>query len=175
MGWIAGVVGRVGMAKMMAIVFAIGFAVGWSVNGWRLGEKKAKAVSADLVEKVEASNVVAEKSAKNAEVSAKIDSDYFKEYENAKKSADYWRGVANDRVRDKDAGGKASEIKQCGRMDDEASTNGAGVGQVDLSVAAITGMREVAGELRAQVLALQEKVKADHATINGEGEGDDKQ
>ena len=110
-----------------------------------------------------------EKTQANATTTAQLDTNYYKEYQNATKNADYWRSRAqSERV-----------PNQANDANDTAHSTSSGVGNdtttatidnrpLDVPSTAVIELSTIAGQMRAQVEYLQGKVRADVRTVNGE-------
>ena len=105
----------------------------------------------------------------NATATAQLDTNYYKEYQNATKNADYWRNRAlTERVPNQAncATNNAAHSTSGGVGDDTAAT-AIDNRQVDVPSTAIIELSTIAGQMRAQVEYLQAKHLADVQTING--------
>ena len=159
----------------VALMAASGLA-GAKFNGQRLAVKYERLQRSYESAQAQAQAVATQQTQANAEKSAKLDKTYYTEYQNATKNSDYWRNrYLTERVPSRTKTANSTETRaRTGMGNDTAADIGADQ-SLDVRGAAIIELSESAKQMRAQVLALQEKVRADHATINGEGEGDDKQ
>lgn len=120
---------------------------------------------------IEAQNKAGLLTADNAAKTAALDNKFYKDYENAQKTADYWRTRAiSERVPSRTKAANCAEAVTSGGMGDDAAAVTIDTRQIDVSSAAIIELSTVAGQMRAQVEYLQAKVKADRVTIDGSGD-----
>lgn len=121
-------------------------------------------------ELADAQTQATEKTQANATQTAQLDTNYFKEYQNATKNADYWRSRA--------VAERVPNQANCAANDTAHSTSG-GVGNdtatasidnrpLDVPSTAIIELSTIATQMRAQVEYLQAKHLADVQTVNGE-------
>lgn len=104
----------------------------------------------------------------NATQTAKLDTNYFKEYQNASKTADYWRARAqSERVPNQaNCATDNAAHSTSGSMGDDTATASIDNRPLDLPSTAIVELSTIAGQMRAQVEYLQAKHLADVATVN---------
>ena len=109
-----------------------------------------------------------EKTKANATATAQLDTNYFKEYQNATKNADYWRGRAlTERLPNQaNCANNAAHSTSSG-MGDDTTTAAIDNRPLDLPSAAIIELSTIAGQMRVQVEYLQGKHLADVQTVNG--------
>ena len=105
----------------------------------------------------------------NATATAQLDTNYYREYQNATKNADYWRNRAlSERVPNKaNCANNAAHSTSSGVGDDTATT-AIDNRPLDVPSTAIIELSTIAGQMRAQVEYLQAKHLADVQTVNGE-------
>ena len=105
----------------------------------------------------------------NATQTAKLDTTYYKEYQNATKNADYWRSRAqSERVPNQANDANNTTHSTSSGMGDDTATTAIDNRPLDLPSTAIIELSTVAGQMRAQVEYLQAKHLADVQTVNGE-------
>ena len=105
----------------------------------------------------------------NAEATAQLDTNYYKEYQNASKNADYWRNRAlTERVPNKANCANNATHSPSGGMGDDTATTAIDNRPLDVPSTAIIELSTIAGQMRAQVEYLQAKHLADVQTVNGE-------
>ena len=106
----------------------------------------------------------------NATTTAKLDTTYYKEYQNASKTADYWRARAlTERVPNQaNCTTNDTAPRTIGSMGDDTATASIDNRPLDLPSTAIIELSTIAGQMRAQVEYLQGKVRADVRTVNSE-------
>ena len=103
----------------------------------------------------------------NASTTAQLDTNYFKEYQNATKNADYWRSRAqSERVPNKANDANNATHSTSGGVGNDTATTAIDNRQVDVPSTAIIELSTIAVQMRAQVEYLQAKHLADVATIN---------
>lgn len=103
----------------------------------------------------------------NATATAKLDANYYKEYQNASKNADYWRNRAlTERVPNQANGANNAAPRTSGGVGDDTATKSIDNRQIDLPSTAIIELSTIAGQMRAQVEYLQAKHLADVRTVN---------
>lgn len=105
----------------------------------------------------------------NASTTAQLDTNYYKEYQNASKNADYWRNRAlAERVSNKANDANNTTHSTSGGMGDDTATTAIDNRPLDLPSTAVIELSTIAGQMRAQVEYLQAKHLADVQTVNGE-------
>ena len=111
-----------------------------------------------------------EKTQANATQTAQLDTSYFKEYQNASKTADYWRAraVAERVPNQANCASNDTAPRTSGSMGNDTATASIDNRQIDLPSTAIIELSTIAGQMRAQVEYLQGKHLADVRTVNGE-------
>ena len=110
-----------------------------------------------------------EKTKDNAEATAQLDTNYYKEYQNATKNADYWRNRAlSERVPNQANDANNTTHSTSSGMGDDTATTAIDNRPLDLPSTAIIELSTIAGQMRAQVEYLQAKHLADVQTVNGE-------
>ena len=111
-----------------------------------------------------------EKTQANAATTAQLDTNYYKEYQNATKNADYWRSRAQSERMPNQANCATNDTapRTSGGMGDDTTTATIDNRQIDLPSTAIIELSTIAGQMRAQVEYLQAKHLADVQTVNGE-------
>ena len=110
-----------------------------------------------------------EKTQANATTTAQLDTNYYKEYQNATKNADYWRTRAqSERVPNQANCANNAAHSQSGSMGDDTATATIDNRPLDVPSTAVIELSAIAGHLRAQVKYLQGKHLADVQTVNGE-------
>ena len=128
---------------------------------------RLEAVHADMQAKAQAK--ADEQTKTNAATTAHLDTNYFKEFQNANKTADYWRNRAmSERVPNCTATANNATHSTSGGMGDDTTTAAIDNRPLDLPSTAIIELSTIAGQMRAQVEYLQGKVRADVRTVNGE-------
>lgn len=111
-----------------------------------------------------------EKTQANATQTAQLDTNYYKEYQNASKTADYWRARAmSERVPNQaNCATNNATSRTSGGMGNDTTTASIDNRPLDLPSTAIVELSTIATQMRAQVEYLQGKVRADVRTVNGE-------
>ena len=105
----------------------------------------------------------------NATATAQLDTNYFKEYQNASKNADYWRNRAlTERVPNQANGANNAENRTSGGMGNDPATTAIDNRPLDVPSTAIVELSTIAEQMRAQVEYLQGKHLADVQTVNVE-------
>ena len=105
----------------------------------------------------------------NAEATAQLDTNYYKEYQNATKTADYWRNRAlSERMPNQANCANNAAHSTSGGVGDDTTTTAIDNRPLDLPSTAIIELSTIAGQMRAQVEYLQAKHLADVQTVNGE-------
>ena len=104
----------------------------------------------------------------NATQTAQLDANYYKEYQNATKNADYWRSRAqSERVPNQaNCATNNATHSTSGSMGDDTTTTTIDNRPLDLPSTAIIELSTIAGQMRAQVEYLQGKHLADVRTVN---------
>ena len=142
---------------------------GAKLNGLRWSAKYERLQHSYESTQAYAQAVATTKTTENATATAKLDKTYYEEYQNAQKTADYWRDrVRTERVPERATTANCAETRTGGSMGDDAATDTSADRPVDVPSTAIIQLSESAGKMRAQVEYLQGKVRADSETINGE-------
>ena len=111
-----------------------------------------------------------EKTKANATQTAQLDTNYFKEYQNATKNADYWRARAqSERVPNQaNCATDNAAHSTSGSMGNDTTTATIDNRPLDVPSTAIVELSTIATQMRAQVEYLQGKHLADAQTVNGE-------
>ena len=110
-----------------------------------------------------------EKTKANASTTAQLDTNYFKEYKNASKNADYWRNRAlTERVPNQSNCTNNATHSTSVSMGDDTATAAVDNRPLDVPSTAVIELSTIAGQMRAQVEYLQAKHLADVQTVNGE-------
>lgn len=105
----------------------------------------------------------------NAEATAQLDTNYYREYQNATKNADYWRNRAlSERVPNKANDANNTTHSTSGSVGDDTATTAIDNRPLDVPSTAIIELSTIAGQMRAQVEYLQAKHLADVQTVNSE-------
>ena len=109
-----------------------------------------------------------EKTQANATQTAQLDANYYKEYQNASKNADYWRARAQSERVPNQANCAANDTapRTSGGMGNDTTTAAIDNRPLDLPSTAIIELSTIAGQMRAQVEYLQAKHLADTHTVN---------
>ena len=104
----------------------------------------------------------------NATTTAKLDTTYYKEYQNATKNADYWRARArSERVPNQaNCATNNATHSTSGGMGNDTTTASIDNRPLDVPSTAIIELSTIAGQMRAQVEYLQAKHLADVRTVN---------
>ena len=98
-----------------------------------------------------------------------LDTNYYKEYQNASKNADYWRNRAlSERVPNQANDANNTTHSTSSGMGDDTATTAIDNRPLDLPSTAIVELSTIATQMRAQVEYLQGKVRADVRTVNSE-------
>ena len=111
-----------------------------------------------------------EKTQANATQTAQLDANYYKEYQNATKNADYWRNRAlSERVPNQsNCATNNATPRTSGGMGNDTTTASIDNRPLDVPSTAIVELSTIAGQMRAQVEYLQAKHLADVRTVNSE-------
>ena len=110
-----------------------------------------------------------EKTKANASTTAQLDTNYFKEYQNATKNADYWRNRAlTERVPNQANDANNATHSTSGSVGNDTATTAIDNRPLDVPSTAIVELSTIAWQMRAQVEYLQAKHLADVQTVNGE-------
>ena len=111
-----------------------------------------------------------EKTQANATTTAQLDTNYYKEFQNASKTADYWRSRAqSERVPNQaNCSSNNATPRTSGGMGNDTTTASIDNRPLDVPSTAIIELSTIAGQMRAQVEYLQAKHLADVRTVNGE-------
>ena len=109
-----------------------------------------------------------EKTQANATTTAQLDTNYYKEYQNASKTADYWRNraVAERVPNQANCATNNATSRTSGGMGNDTTTATIDNRPLDLPSTAIVELSTIAGQMRAQVEYLQGKHLADVRTVN---------
>ena len=104
----------------------------------------------------------------NATTTAQLDTTYYKEYQNASKTADYWRARAQSERVPNQANCAANDTapRTSGSMGNDPTTATIDNRPLDVPSTAIIELSTIAGQMRAQVEYLQAKHLADVQTVN---------
>lgn len=149
----------VALALMMA---------GAKLNGVRWALKYERLQHDYESAQAQAQAVATEKTTANATATAKLDKTYYEEYQNAQKTADYWRArVRTERVSVCAKTANHAETRTTGGVGDDTAADIGADRSMDVSGSAIVDLSESAKQMRAQVNYLQGKVTTDAETING--------
>ena len=105
----------------------------------------------------------------NATTTAQLDTNYYKEFQNASKTADYWRSRAQSERVSNQANRATDNATHStsGSMGDDPATATIDNRPLDLPNTAIIELSTIAGQMRAQVEYLQAKHLEDVQTVNG--------
>ena len=110
-----------------------------------------------------------EKTQSNATTTAHLDTNFYKEYQNATKNADYWRTRAqSERVPNQANDANNTTPRASSGMGNDTATTAIDNRPFDLPSTAVIELSTIAGQMRAQVEYLQAKNLADVQTVNGE-------
>ena len=111
-----------------------------------------------------------EKTQANATQTAQLDANYYKEYQNATKNADYWRARAqSERVPNQaNCASNDAAPRTSGSMGNDTTAATIDNRPLDVPSTAIVELSTIATQMRAQVEYLQAKHLADVQTVNGE-------
>ena len=109
-----------------------------------------------------------EKTKANATQTAQLDTNYYKEYQNASKTADYWRSRAvTERVPNQaNCATNNATNSTSGGVGNDTTTASIDNRPLDVPSTAIIELSTIAGQMRAQVEYLQAKHLADVRTVN---------
>ena len=104
----------------------------------------------------------------NATTTAQLDTNYFKEYQNASKTADYWRARAQSERMPNQANCATNNAtpRASDSMGDDPTTTTIDNRPLDVPSTAVIELSTIAGQMRAQVEYLQAKHLADVQTVN---------
>ena len=103
----------------------------------------------------------------NVTATAQLDTNYYKEYQNASKNADYWRNRAlTERVSNQANCANNATHSTSGGVGDDTAITAIDNRQIDMPSTAIIELSTIAGQMRAQVEYLQAKHLADVRTVN---------
>ena len=104
----------------------------------------------------------------NVTTTAQLDTNYFKEYQNATKNADYWRSRAQSERMPNQANCATNDTapRTSGSMGDDTATAAIDNRPLDVPSTAIIELSTIAGQMRAQVEYLQAKHLSDVQTVN---------
>ena len=104
----------------------------------------------------------------NATTTAQLDTTYYKEYQNASKTADYWRARAqSERVPNQaNCATNNATHSTSDSMGDDTTTATIDNRPLDVPSTAVIELSTIAGQMRAQVEYLQAKHLADVRTVN---------
>ena len=165
--------GLFGLVPFWAQVLAIGliatslFLAGAKLNGKRWAAKVAADDRARQTQVIRAQSDAAVKTTENATATAQLDKTYYEEYQNAQKTADYWRNRAlTERVSVRAATANCTKADSGSSVGNAAAANSGADQSLDVSSTAIIQLSESAVKMHAQVEFLQAKHTADVATIN---------
>lgn len=146
-----------------------GVLCGGYFNGLRWQHKYDALANKQQSAVVDAQAKADEKTKANATATAKLDTNYFKEYQNATKNADYWRNRAlSERVPNQANGANNAATRASGSVGDDTATATIDNRPLDVPSTSIIELSTIAGQMRAQVEYLQAKHLADVQTVNGE-------
>lgn len=155
------------VALVVALMAASGLA-GARLNGQRWAAKYERLQHSYESAQSQAQAVAAQQTQANAEQSAQLDKTYYEEFQNATKNSDYWRArYLSERVPSLTKTAHCAETRTTGSVGDDTTADNSGIGQVDVSRAAIVELREHTDKMKAQIEYLQVKVTTDAQTING--------
>ena len=105
----------------------------------------------------------------NATATAQLDTNYYNEFQNASKNADYWRNRAlTERVSNQANCANNATHSTSSSVGDDTATTAIDNRPLDLPSTSIIELSTIAGQMRAQVEYLQAKHLADVRTVNGE-------
>ena len=104
----------------------------------------------------------------NVTTTAQLDTNYFKEYQNASKTADYWRARAQSERVPNQANCATNDTapRTSGGMGNDPTTAAIDNRPLDVPSTAIIELSTIAGQMRAQVEYFQAKHLADVQTVN---------
>ena len=103
----------------------------------------------------------------NVTATAQLDANYYKEYQNASKTADYWRNRAmSERVPNQANCANDAAPRTSGSMGNDTTTAAIDNRPLDVPSTAVVELSTIAGQMRAQVEYLQGKHLADTHTVN---------
>ena len=121
-------------------------------------------------ELADAQTQATEKTQANATQTAQLDANYYKEYQNATKNADYWRSRAQSERMPNQANCATNDTapRTSGSMGDDPTTAAIDNRPLDLPSTAIVELSTIATQMRAQVEYLQANHLADVQTVNSE-------
>ena len=141
---------------------------GAKLNGMRWALKYKRLQHSYESAQARAQAMAKQKTDENATQTAQLDKTYFEEYQNAQKTADYWRArVRTERVPVCAQTTNHAETRATGGLGDDLAADTSADRPMDLSSAAIVQLSESAGKMRAQVLYFQGKKSVDDVTVNG--------
>lgn len=111
-----------------------------------------------------------EKTQANATQTAQLDTTYYKDYQNASKTADYWRARAQSERVPNQANCATNDTapRTSGGMGNDTTTATIDNRPLDVPSTAIIELSTIATQMRAQVEYLQGKHLADVRTVNSE-------
>ena len=152
------------------LIFTLaGLLCGGYFNGLRWQHKYDALVNKQQTAVVDAQAKADEQTKANTSTTAQLDTNFYKEYQNASKTADYWRNRAlSERVPNKSNCTNNATHSTSGSLGDDTSTTAIDNRQVDVPSTAVIELSTIAGQMRAQVEYLQAKHLADVQTVNGE-------
>ena len=104
----------------------------------------------------------------NATTTAQLDTTYYKEFQNASKTADYWRARAmSERVPNQaNCASNDAAPRTSGSMGNDTTAATIDNRPLDVPSTAVIELSTIAGQMRAQVEYLQAKHLADVQTVN---------
>lgn len=144
---------------------------GAKLNGLRWSAKYERLQHSYESAQAQAQAIATEKTTENAAATATLDKTYYEEYQNAQKTADYWRArVRTERVPVCTKTANNPETRTGGSVGDDATADIGADRSVDVRGAAIIELSESAKQMRAQVLYFQGKKSVDDVTVNGEND-----
>ena len=157
------VIGALVVALMAASALA-----GAKLNGQRWAVKYERLQRSYESAQAQAQAVATQQTQANAVQTAQLDKTYFEEYQNAQKTADYWRDrVRTERVPVCTQTANHAETRTTGSLGNDPTANTGADRFVDVSSTAIIQLSESAKQMRAQVLYFQGKKSVDDVTVNG--------
>jgi len=146
-----------------------GVLCGGYFNGLRWQAKYTKLKNEQTDQVVQAQAKADSLTKSNAIATAQLDTNYYKEFQNATKTADYWRNRAlTERVPNQANYTNDTAHSTSGSMGNDATAVSIDHRPLDVPSTAVIELSTIAGQMRAQVEYFQGKHLADVQTINGE-------
>ena len=150
------------------ILFTLaGVLCGGYFNGLRWQHKYDALVNKQQSAVLDAQAKADEQTKANATATAQLDTNYYKEYQNASKNADYWRNRAlTERVSNQANCANNATHSTSGGVGDDTAITAIDNRPLDVQSTAIIELSTIAAQMRAQVEYLQAKHLADVRTVN---------